>query len=666
MKPFLLIILILLGFHSARSQNCTALGQNPETAFPVCGTASFSQSSVNICGDRPVPSRCPGNLFTDKNPYWYKFTCFSSGTLGFTIVPNNIGDDYDWQLFDVTGRDVRDVYNDVSLFVACNWSGDPGITGASPAGTSLVRCEGPGVPLFSSMPFLTQGRNYLLLVSHFTNTQSGYSLTFAGGTASITDPTEPHLLSASAACDGTEVTVRLNKKMKCRSLSANGSEFSIDPPISNVISAVGSSCNNGFDFDSVRLTLSTPLPPGNYQVVVGTGTDGNTLLDNCDRNIPDGDRLPLTVFPVQTTPMDSLVPPPCAPQQLVLVFRRPMRCTSIAANGSDFTVTGTYPVTLTGARGDCVNGLTSRILIDLAAPLQRAGTFQIRLQRGSDGNTIIDECGQETPAGQFLTFQIRDTVSADFTYRVTLGCTLDQIQCFHNGANGVNQWQWSFQGLPVSTQQNPLVSYSVFGDKLISLIVSNGTCRDTASQVVPLDNFLQAGFEASAFVCPGDRAIFRDTSIGRIVNWSWDFGNGVQAQGQTPVPQSYTPPLASNYEAPVRLIVTDDIGCRDTAFGVVTVVWNCYIAVPSAFTPNGDGLNDFLYPLNAYKARDLSFSVYNRFGQRIFFTQNWQNRWNGMYKGKSCDTGTYVWILQYTDPDTGRRVETKGTAVLIR
>ena len=201
MKPFLLISLLLICSGTARSQNCTALGQNPETAFPVCGTASFSQSSVNICGDRPVPSRCPGNLFTDKNPYWYKFTCFSSGTLGFTIVPNNIGDDYDWQLFDVTGRDVRDVYNDVSMFVACNWSGDPGITGASPSGTSLVRCEGPGVPLFSSMPFLTQGRNYLLLVSHFTNTQSGYSLTFAGGTASITDPTEPHLRSASAACD---------------------------------------------------------------------------------------------------------------------------------------------------------------------------------------------------------------------------------------------------------------------------------------------------------------------------------------------------------------------------------------------------------------------------------------------------------------------------------
>ena len=48
-----------------------------------------------------------------------------------------------------------------------------------------------GVPSFSKMPTLIEGHEYLLLVSHFSDSQSGYSLSFGGGTANITDPVNP-------------------------------------------------------------------------------------------------------------------------------------------------------------------------------------------------------------------------------------------------------------------------------------------------------------------------------------------------------------------------------------------------------------------------------------------------------------------------------------------
>src|SRR5690606_388894 len=107
------------------------------------------------CGNRKVPGPCGNEDLTDKNPYWYKFTCYTAGTLGFLITPANLGDDYDWQLFDMTGKKPEAVYTDKSLFVACNWSGEPGKTGASAAGASLSVCGGFGRPLFSSMPTLT-------------------------------------------------------------------------------------------------------------------------------------------------------------------------------------------------------------------------------------------------------------------------------------------------------------------------------------------------------------------------------------------------------------------------------------------------------------------------------------------------------------------------------
>lgn len=666
MKFVYTLLLFICSFNYSIAQNCTSLGQNPETAFPVCGTAVFSQSSVGICGNRTVPTRCSGvTPFTDKNPYWYKFTCFQTGTLGFVITPNNLGDDYDWQLFDVTGRNPSDIYNDVSLFVACNWSGEPGITGASSAGTSLIRCEGAGVPLFSSMPTIIQGRNYLLLISHFTDSQSGYSLSFGGGTASITDPKEPHLQSASAYCDGTALTIVLNKNMKCRTLSVNGSEFSISPNAANVISATGFGCTTGFDTDSLLLTLNNPLPPGNYTVTINPGTDGNTLLDNCDRAIPDGENIPLTVYPIQPTPMDSIAPLSCAPQSLQLVFRKNIKCGSIASDGSDFTITGPYPVTIATASGNCNNGVSNVVNLQLSTPLYRGGTFTIRLRTGSDGNTLIDECGQETPAGQTIQFTIKDTVNADFTYAIQLGCKTDTVRYRHNGANGVITWVWTF-GLPdPSTQQNPVVYYNQFGEQPTQLIVSNGFCTDTSSKTILLNNFLKAGITGTRFVCPNDPANYTDTSIGNIRQWLWDFGGLSTYNGPQPPAQNYLS-MPASYDVAVQLIVIDNIGCRDTAKFISTVVWNCYIAVPSGFTPNNDGLNDYLYPLNAYKALGLKFSVYNRLGERVFYTEDWTRKWNGWYKGKPADAGTYVWMLSYTDGDTGKNIFTNGTTILIR
>ena len=263
---------------------CTGLGQNPGTAFPVCGTDTFSIESVNICGDRQVPGPCTAVPLTDKNPYWYKFTCFTAGTLGFLITPKTITDDYDWQIFDITNHNPSDVYTDASLFLSCNWSGEGGLTGASNAGTQLARCDGLGVPKFSSMPTLIQGHEYLLLISHFSDSQSGYSLSFGGGTGNITDPVNPALLKARAACDGSKVSVKLNKKMKCSSLAADGSDFTITPAIAAITNATGVGCNAGFDMDSVVLTLSGIYIPGNGKALVKLQGSQNNYLVAASQN----------------------------------------------------------------------------------------------------------------------------------------------------------------------------------------------------------------------------------------------------------------------------------------------------------------------------------------------------------------------------------------------
>src|SRR5678815_811553 len=293
LTQILLLFIAVLIINDAAGQNCTQLGQNPETAFPVCGTSVFSQSQVPICGVREVPSPCNTALITDKNPYWYKFTCYTSGTLGFVITPANLNDDYDWQIFDITNESPAAVYSKSSLFVACNWSGETGVTGASDEGNSVTVCEGVGRPLWSAMPDLIAGHEYIMLVSHFTDSQSGYTLAFGGGSADITDPTIPSLQLAAAICTGTEIHVKLNKQMKCASIAGDGSDFSLSDfslstPSSNIISAQSVLCNDGFTTDTLVLTLDQPLPAGYYSLNVKKGSDNNSLLDNCANNMPDG------------------------------------------------------------------------------------------------------------------------------------------------------------------------------------------------------------------------------------------------------------------------------------------------------------------------------------------------------------------------------------------
>jgi gliding motility-associated-like protein len=665
-NTYLLIVLFALLQKSTNAQTCTALGQKPTTAFPVCGTTSFVQNNVPICSGTVLPCPpCTSNILADRNPFWYKFTCFTAGTLGFTVTPNNLTDDYDWQLFDVTGRNPNDVYTDPSMFVCCNWSGNTGITGTSASATTINSCEG-STPIFSRMPNLLVGHDYLLMISHFTPSQSGYSLSFNGGTAVITDPDAPSMLSARADCSGTKIMVKLSKSMKCSSL-ANGSEFSINNSSSVVPGAVGVGCSTSFDMDSIVITLNNPLPPGNYTLNMHNGSDMNTLLDNCGNAIPPGDNQPFNITAPVPVLMDSISPVPCSASELQLVFKKPILCSSIGANGSDFVVTGAAPVVVINAIGNCgSDGMSSIVTVMLSAPISVAGNYQIKLIRGIDNNTLLNECGLETPVNSTLNFLGLSASNASFTYQLKYGCQADTVNLNYTPNNGETSWKWTFDDNTTSNQLNPTKTYTSFGPRIVKLSVSNGICNDSTTQTISLNNIpLKAGFGVTDFICPNDVATFVDSSKGNTSSWNWDFNNGFTSISPTPPVQTYLPVTKETILA-TRLIITDTFHCIDTAYRNIKLIPNCNIAVPTAFTPNGDGKNEYLYPLYAYKAEKLLFRVYNRYGQLIFSTQDWTVKWDGTLKGVPQDTGVYVWMLQYTNRDTGQQVFQKGTTVLIR
>lgn len=123
---------------------------------------------------------------------------------------------------------------------------------------------------------------------------------------------------------------------------------------------------------------------------------------------------------------------------------------------------------------------------------------------------------------------------------------------------------------------------------------------------------------------------------------------------------------AENDSIRYKLVVRDGIGCPDSAYVTVYVYkTNPYVFVPSAFTPNNDGLNDIIRPISVGIREIRNFSVYNRWGERVFYTTRDRHGWDGIHNGRPQASGVYVWMLSAIDY-TGRPLFLKGTVTLIR
>ncbi len=116
-----------------------------------------------------------------------------------------------------------------------------------------------------------------------------------------------------------------------------------------------------------------------------------------------------------------------------------------------------------------------------------------------------------------------------------------------------------------------------------------------------------------------------------------------------------------------HLIVTNINGCigNDT---IEISNRKCLIKVyvPTAFTPNNDGVNDVFKVGGGEAVKDFKLSVFNRWGTKIFETNAIQNFWNGTFNNKPQPTGAYIYFVEYKDAITNEQSNMKGTVVLVR
>ena len=110
--------------------------------------------------------------------------------------------------------------------------------------------------------------------------------------------------------------------------------------------------------------------------------------------------------------------------------------------------------------------------------------------------------------------------------------------------------------------------------------------------------------------------------------------------------------------------LTDTMGCQfyDTVTIDIDVDYTIYI--PNAVTPNGDGENDVWY-VYGNRIREVDMRVYNRWGEKVFESEDLNIGWDGVYKGKDVNAGVYVYVVHVTYVD-GKDEYFKGNLTVVR
>ena len=228
-------------------------------------------------------------------------------------------------------------------------------------------------------------------------------------------------------------------------------------------------------------------------------------------------------------------------------------------------------------------------------------------------------------------------------------------------APGAIAYIWDFgDGSELSNEPNPIHMYEQPGTYNVQFTaIGVGGCEEVVSNgAVEVFRAAVADFAsepaAPAEIPVGTEIVFTDRSTD-AASWLWDFGDGNMSTEQNPI---HLYKLVGTYT--VSLTVTDEQGCSSTIeYGTFTVFLP-ELSLQNIFTPNNDGVNDFLqfqYPGD----EPFNLVVFDRWGREVFTADTPNDTWNGILpNGSEAKEGVYMYTLQIGEQ------QYSGTITLLR
>jgi gliding motility-associated-like protein len=226
-------------------------------------------------------------------------------------------------------------------------------------------------------------------------------------------------------------------------------------------------------------------------------------------------------------------------------------------------------------------------------------------------------------------------------------------------ASGAVVYEWSpSDGLSSTSGPNPVCTVDDETTYTVTGTDENG-CINTDEITVSV-NYLP---DVTATADP----IFIDTYVGETSQLN---ASGAETYVWTPETGLSNPnianPTASPQDTTVYIVAgTDQYGCVNYDTITLYAIGELSIDLPNAFTPNGDGINDYYFPIVQGSGDLLDFSIYNRWGQLVHKATLESDGWDGKQNGKDAEVGSYI-IIVNAATSTGESRYKEAYFILVR
>lgn len=686
---------------SSFAQSCH---QDCFSALPVCSNSYRETSNYQGIGfydDLPLAAYCFPNK--ESNAVWYIFTVSSPGLLQFDITPLNSGSDYDFMLFDLTNGACTDIMNGNIPPIRCNFANTNGSPTGLRAGFTQTSANLNGDPFLAPVS-VSPNETYALLVDRWLPSGSGFDIDFSNSTASILDNVNPVITSVDPLdCDTTyTINVNLNELILCSSIDENGAQFSLSNSSGitpNVIGAYNPGCDTA-RCDSLALVSSITLVLDAPILIKGTHTisvlpnGGSAIIDMCGNPLLPGTTFDFIAPAIVLPYFDFTVRSSCASDTMVFnnisipntsngsptwswdfgdgststlqnpthIFLTPQPFNITVSATTDDNCTYDFDTSVSfvsmflasfdwspkpvcpgetikffktsnasatsfywEATGPGINDISAQDTAEFIFPAP--GQYQVYLE-------IMNNTGPSLcQADSTITITVNEDATAGISYDQTQICTTQPVQFIDSSTGVPTAWNWAFGNGDVSTEQNPTYTYTDTGTYTITLVVDNGCEPDTAIVVKEVNAVPVFELGNDTSICYQESVtLYGPSDVDKL---AWSTGESTDSIVFTETPGE------------ISLQVTNEGCVYEDLIYIFELEDGCIILpIPSAFSPNADGHNDVFRLVEPQRVESLEISIYNRWGERVFFDDRVDFYWDGTYKSELQDLGVFTWFIQ--------------------
>ncbi len=329
---------------------------------------------------------------------------------------------------------------------------------------------------------------------------------------------------------------------------------------------------------------------------------------------------------------------------------------------------GNYTLTITDAHG-CIDTISGNVGLNNTLVVTIAGQDSICKGQSvtltaSGATTYIWSTGSTnagitlTPANS-ATYWVKGTTGVctdSIPYKVTIYknlsanmppddsiCPGTPVVLKVNIAGGKQVYTYTWNNGINQDSPGPITVYPT-SSTTYSLTITDGcNYKVTDSMFVYVRPNGSASFTVSPDSLPAGQTVKFNNTSQNTSSWYWTFGDGNSSSGADPS-HIYVNP--GTYE--IILIGYNTNGCADTAVRYIDVTPE--IIIPNVFTPNGDGVNDFLY-FTIGGATCFHCNIYNRWGDLVCQLNDVNAGWDGRIRqtGQPASDGVYYYIIDYCD-----------------